>query len=155
MKIAKLHSLLLMAAVAMMVASCSDDGCLENRSAVPRAAFYQGSSAVSVSRLSVVGIGVPGDSNLVTGATASQVELPLRATSGSTSFSLSIDSVGTDTLTLSYTAVPTFVSKECGATYFYDIKGVTVTHNFIDSVTVLTPTITNTAQTNLKIYLQQ
>lgn len=155
MRMAKLHILPLMAALGLVATACSDDGCTQNRNAMPLADFYQGSSAVTVRGVSLVGIGVPGDSDLVADSTASQVQLPLRATQGSTSFRLSIDSVGVDTLTINYIAVPTFVSKECGATYFYDISGVNVTHNGIDSVTVLTPTITNESQVNFRIYLKQ
>ena len=71
------------AAVVMMTGgSCSDDSCFDNSSALPLAAFYQGSNAVTVTNLTVKGVGAPGDTLLAEAASLSRLYLPFRLDAG-------------------------------------------------------------------------
>ena len=104
-----------------------------------------------------MGIGVPGDSLLLDGTTTSEVYLPLRASTSTTSYALwrpSSDGTTTvrDTLTLDYEPIEYFHSIECGAMYNFDIKRLSHTTHGIDSVVLLTPLVTNSRTPALRIH---
>ncbi len=147
------------ATIAISATSCSSDGCTDNGSSLPLAAFCASGSgsSVSVDNVTVRGIGAPGDSAIASGETLSQVYLPLRLSSDTTSFVLTFgtDSTSTvsDTLTMCYRAVPTFVSKDCGAMYNFEIASHSCTHHAIDSVAMLYNVITNANHVSIKIYV--
>lgn len=140
---------------AMLVASCSSDGCLNNRNSILLAGFYQlGTEAqVYVTKMSVYGIGAPNDSTLLdTTRNAQQVYLPLRSDTTVTSF---VFDAGTlrDTLTIDYSSYPYFDGEDCGAMWRYEIHNVTYTRQFIDSVLVTDPLITNIERERMMIFL--
>ena len=144
-------------ALVLCVASCSDDSCSDNGSSLPLATFYVGNNPQSISRLSIMGIGVPGDSLLADGTSINEAYLPLRASTTTTSYALwrtSADSSVTvrDTVTLTYRAIEYFHSIECGAMYNFDIQHVSHTTHGIDSVVVLTPLVTNARVPALRIH---
>lgn len=146
-------------ALVLTLAACSNDSCYDNGSSLPLAAFYLNGTQQSVPGLSIMGIGVPGDSLLADGESLKEAYLPLRATTTTTSyamwrtFSTSIGEVTVrDTISLSYMAVPYFHSNECGAMYNFDITSFDYTCNGIDSVVVLTPHVTNSRVPALRIY---
>lgn len=146
-------ALLLMGATA-----CTSDGCLDNGASIPLAAFYSSGKAVTIKNLTVKGVGAPGDSVLLNNASAGKVYLPLRATSSTSSFVLSYgDSVAVlpDTLTLNYEAVPTFVSHDCGAMFFFNIDSYATTHHAIDSIAITGKVIDNVDKVSIKIYMKQ
>lgn len=161
-----LHHTLLAAATlltaAATLAACSSDGCTDNGSSLPLAAFYTSGStgSLSVPNLTVRGIGAPGDSLLLSAETVSQVYLPLRPSCDSTSFVLNYggqsttEARTTDTLTLRYRAVPAFVSQECGAMYVFEIGSWSATAHGIDSVAIDDPVITNANRIAIKIYMR-
>ena len=143
-------------AMALCWASCSDDSCRENGSSLPLATCYSGTQQ-GVNGLSIMGIGVPGDSLLVDSATVNETYLPLRASTSSTSYALwrtSSDGSASvrDTLTIDYTPVAFFHSVECGAMYNFDIHHVSHTSHGIDSVVLLTSLVTNTRTPSMRIY---
>lgn len=152
---------LLIAAAAVLTA-CSDDTCSDNGSSLPLVAFYVGTTQQSVYGLSITGIGVPGDSVLVNSNTVNQAYLPLRAGATSTAYALTRRHVNgqdttvvRDTLTVDYRPVAFFHSKECGAMYNFDISSLTCTCHGIDSVVLLTPLITNSRATAMRIYFTE
>ena len=139
--------------------ACNDDSCFENGSSLPLVQCYMDDAPTTVSGLTIMGIGVPGDSLLADSSALKEVYLPLRASVGTTSYALwrwvFIDSMKVeycDTLTIDYEAIEYFHSAECGAMYNFDIKHVTCTNNAIDSVTLLTTLITNALTPSLRIY---
>ncbi len=158
MKINAKHRVLLLVATLLCLAGCSSDGCFDNGSAVPLAGFYSATtgSGVTIDSLTVQGVGAPGDSCLALKESVSQLYLPLRSTTSTTQFSLDYNAatVAPDTITFHYTPVPTFVSRDCGAMFFYDIASVDYTTHLIDSVAVLYPTITNQDRVSIKIYMR-
>ena len=152
----------------LFLTSCSTSGCLENQSALPKALFYTASVSesgdvtdriVSIDSIQVWGVGSPGDSLLVDGR-ASSTYLPLRSSASSVRFcfhytqrNLSSSALN-DTLTLTYTSDPRFISEECGAMYFYTVTSLSSTRHLIDSVRLTDSLVTNFDKETLRIYFR-
>lgn len=150
--------MLLGAMLALGAAACSE-GCLDNKNSLPKAGFYSSvtGEAVSVSGLSVGGVGAPHDSLLLRDGTVSEIYLPFRAASTDVSYRFAVALAPGDTIsdevTFEYETTPYFVSEECGAMYRYRITGVWFDGNLIDSVAVTDSLITNVDAERIKIYL--
>lgn len=142
-------------AVAVGVASCSSDGCTNNRNSIPMAGFYDlaTGNSVSVQRLKVYGLGAPNDSLLLdTARSEHQLYLPLRGTQTRTAFVFDAGTVY-DTLTIDYESYPYFDGEDCGAMWRYLITDVRYNRTLIDSVLVTDPLITNIERERLMIFL--
>ena len=145
---------------ALCLTACNDDSCYDNGSSLPLAAFYLGNSQQTITGLTIMGIGAPGDSLLADSSALKEVYLPLRASVGTTRYAISRwVGVGTamaqqlhDTLTLDYEPIAYFHSAECGAMYNFNLHDVRCTINGIDSVVVITPLVTNSRTPALRIY---
>lgn len=148
--------------VAMLTCSCSTDGCMENRSSIPRAEFYSSDgTAITLDSLEITGIGAPDDSALVkAGTDVAEVSLPMRSTMTSTSWCFSykwsyLDTPAlNDTITFNYDSLPWFASEECGAMYHYRITRISWTDHLVDSVVALDSLITNMEKVQLRIYFR-
>ena len=144
----------------LCMTACGDNSCYDNGSSLPLAACCMGGSQQTISGLTIMGIGVPGDSLLADSSSISELYLPLRASVGSTSFAISRwVGAGTptarqlhDTLTLDYEPIAFFHSVECGAMYNFDIHRISFTTNGIDSVELLTRLVTNSPTPTLRIH---
>jgi hypothetical protein len=144
----------------MDLTACNDDSCYDNGSSLPLAAFYLGNSQQTITGLTIMGIGAPGDSLLADSSALKEVYLPLRASVGTTRYAISRwVGAGTpmaqqlhDTLTLDYEPIAYFHSAECGAMYNFNLHDVRCTINGIDSVVVITPLVTNSRTPALRIY---
>ena len=151
---------IILALAALCLTACSDDSCYDNGSSLPLATLCIGGSQQTITGLTIMGIGVPGDSLLADSSALSEVYLPLRASVGTTSYAISRwVGAGTtmarelhDTLTLNYEAIAYFHSAECGAMYNFNIHNVHCTTNGIDSVVVITPLVTNSRTPALRIH---
>ena len=146
-------------ALVLTLAACSNDSCYDNGSSLPLATFYINGTHQSIPGLSIMGIGVPGDSLLANNQSLDEAYLPLRASTSSTSYTLwrmfttATDTVAVrDTITLNYEAVPFFHSAECGAMYNFYIKSVRHTSHGIDSVVLLTTLVINSRTRALRIH---
>ena len=145
---------------ALYLTACNDDSCYDNGSSLPLAAFYLGKSQQTITGLTIMGIGAPGDSLLADSSALKEVYLPLRASVGTTRYAISRwVGAGTpmaqqlhDTLTLDYEPIAYFHSAECGAMYNFNLHDVRCTINGIDSVVVITPLVTNSRTPALRIY---
>lgn len=136
--------------------ACSSDGCTDNSSAIPKAVFYQNNTQATFKALTVKGIDAPGDSLLVDSAATTQVYLPLRINSSTVKWVLNYHTTGieNDTLTLNYEAIPQFVSRDCGAMFFFHITTCSYTGHFIDHIVITDSLITNIDRTYLQIHMQ-
>lgn len=147
---------LLMLMLPVVVAACSDSGCIGNSSSIPLAAFYDydTGAAGSIGPVTIRGIRAPGDSCLVDNTTVNQVYLPLQASAGSSTFVFDFhdDELPPDTLTLRYEAVPYFHSSECGVMYLFNISGYDVTDYLIDSIALPYQVINNEDKVTIKLY---
>jgi len=146
-------------AACLLLAACGDDSCQGNGSSLPLAVFYVGDTQQTIQQLSVMGIGVPGDSLLLSNASANEIYLPLRAGATATSFAfsrtLSSATFVQDTLTVRYQPITYFHSTECGAMYNFDIEHIDCTTHGIDSVVLITPLVTNATTPAMRIYFRQ
>lgn len=158
------HSILLLAAILLVgVAACnSDEGCEGNTSSMPLAGFYssQTKKAITIDSLTVFGVGVPNDSLLLDTAQASQTYFPLDIEKTQARFVIRYDQQQlaalklADTITIDYTPRPYFHSEECGAMYYFDVKGYRTTNVLIDSMQIITPVFDNTTAETIKIYFR-
>ena len=141
---------------------CSNSACLDNKSAITLAGFYDMStrSAISVDSLQIGGVDAPDDSLLVDITRVTEVYLPMRAAYSTTSFYIHYaqkalcDPRLNDTLTFEYTAKPYFASDECGAMYIYQIHGLHYTNHLIDSIGVEDSLITNANKQYIHIFFR-
>lgn len=180
-------------AATLLMSGCAGTDCLENRSSLPLAGFYgvapgeaPGAEArsVSVSQLTVYGIGAPGDSLLYESATLSEAWLPFRLDSDNTSYvfrymayapsdddttapgendaeapgeavsPLPVELIPADTVTFRYVRRPWFADVACGAMYNFEVTGIEHTGFAIDSVVCPKGVITNLPEENLRIYFR-
>lgn len=145
---------------------CSTTGCTDNQNSLPLAGFYTTGAdgepmEISIDSLEIGGVGAPGDSLLYTASdNLSQVYLPLRSTSPTTSFCIHYaqkalsDPALNDTLTFDYSASPYFASEECGALYYYRISRLKHTTHLIDSIVITDSLITNADLERIRIYFR-
>lgn len=147
--------------MAAVTSGCSTSGCTELQSATPRADFYSALThkQVSIDSLSIVGIGAPGDSAIVTpDRSVSSVYLPMRPGADTTSWRIAYARKAyaaadiADTITIAYKRQPWFAGEECGAMYRYHINSVAYTRNLIDSVSIPDSLVTNIDRSTLNIY---
>ncbi len=158
------HSILLLAVILLVgVAACnSDEGCEGNTSSMPLAGFYssQTKKAITIDSLTVFGVGVPNDSLLLDTAQASQTYFPLDIEKTQARFVIRYDQQQlaalklADTITIDYSPRPYFHSEECGAMYYFDVKGYRTTNVLIDSMQIIAPVFDNTTAETIKIYFR-
>ncbi|MGN1245490.1 MAG: DUF6452 family protein [Muribaculaceae bacterium] len=164
MRKALAYILVTVAALAVWaVTSCSNESCLENQSAVPRCGFYssQSKKQVSIDSITVYAVGVPGDTMLVEcGRSVAKLYMPLDMGNDVTRYVIHYDAVllsdvrYNDTLTIHYERVPYFVSHECGAMYYFDVKDYGCTNHLIDSVTITADRFTNLDVETIQFYMR-
>lgn len=142
---------------------CNSSGCLDNRSAIPLAEFYNSDTGQSLTldSLEIRGVGAPDDSVLVAaGTAASQAYLPMRSSHDLIQWCFAYrrhdvdDAANNDTLSIRYDSKPYFASNECGVIYQYHISELTHTSHFIDSVAIADSVVTNIDKVYLKIYFK-
>jgi hypothetical protein len=152
----KYGALVAVVILAATMLSCNNDNCKGNSNGIPLAAFFDDDKQVSITNLTVYGIGAPNDSAIIRKTAASQVYLPLRITVPTCSyvFDYNDDGMLNDTITLNYDVIPYFESVECGSMYNFKITSWEYTQNAIDSVAIPNPLITNSDVVTIKIYMQ-
>lgn len=157
------HSIFLLAAILLVgIAACNDEGCEGNTSSMPLAGFYssQTKKAITIDSLTVFGVGVPNDSLLLDTAKASQTYFPLDIKKMQARFVIRYDQKQlaalnlADTVTIDYSPRPYFHSEECGAMYYFDVKGYRTTNVLIDSMQIIAPVFDNTTAETIKIYFR-
>lgn len=156
----KILTIIAAATLLLSVAGCNTSGCMQNQSSIPLAGFYSYSTlkAITIDSIDIYGIGATGDQSLLDSPTASSVYLPLRSDMPATSFCFrylqkELDHTQLyDTINISYTSEPRFVSEECGAMYFYTVTKITHTTHLIDSVALLNPLIDNFDTERIQIF---
>jgi len=112
--------------------------------------------SVAFDTLRISGLGTPDDS-VMTVCNSSQAYLPFNIESHTTSFVFAyhdMPEVLNDTLTFTYDINPWFESSKCGVIYRYDVKGISHTTHFVDSVRCPGGVIDNTPGQNIFIYFR-
>lgn len=151
------------ALAAIIPAACSNSACLENRTAVPQADFYSGTTnkPVALDSLRISGVGAPADSVLLApGKAVSSVTLPMPVSSDQVKWAIDycwkeFEALDLhDTITIGYEPVPHFLSNDCGATFFYRVRSLSHTSCLIDSVIIADSLITNVVRPDFIIYFR-
>lgn len=145
-----------------IISGCSNSACLENKSALPLAGFYDMGTrrSISVDSLQIGGVDAPDDSLLLDNTMADEVFLPMRTGHTSTKFFIHYtqkaisDPRFNDTLTFDYEARPYFASEECGAMYIYKVEKLNYTKHIIDSVGIVDSLITNANRQYIHIFFR-
>ena len=149
--------------IGAVLTSCNSSGCLDNRSAIPLAEFYNSETGQSLTldSLEIRGLGAPGDSVLVSAGTAvSQAYLPMRSSHELIQWCFAYrrhdldDAANNDTLSIRYASLPYFASNECGVIYQYHISELTHTSHYVDSVAIADSVVTNIDKVYLKVYFK-
>lgn len=150
-------------AALLVCAACSSGGCIDGRSGVPKVEFRATDTAapIRLDSLRISGVDAPGDSAIMRpSATASTVNLPLRADAHSTRWCIAYkqkaldDPRLNDTLTFDYDATPYFVNDDCGVGFRYYINNLSSTHHLIDSVEIVDPLVTTVDKVYVAIYFR-
>ncbi len=141
---------------------CNSTGCLENRSSIPKAGFYNSEGhQISLDSVTITGVGVEGGEPINRiGSSISSISLPMRSTMDKTTWEFGYkwkylaDGTLTDTLSFDYNSTPYFASEECGVIYRYHITKMHHTTNLIDSIILVDSLITNIDTEQIKIYFR-
>lgn len=159
-KVLNIFSLIIAGTAALQ--SCNAVGCTDNKSSIPLAGFYsyENLTAITVSNVSIGGVGAPDDSLLVNNSSVEKVYLPFRADAGQSKFFIRYEDKDLnfpelfDTITFNYTAIPYFASKECGAMFRYRIDDYAYTRHIVDSVGLVSDVMTNADVETIRIYFR-
>lgn len=149
------YGLALILLLCTFIVSCSSNGCENNQNAIPMAGFYDYATreSLTVSGLSVYGVGAPNDSLVMAPTkTAHQVWLPFRGLQDFAAFRFDFGEEE-NTVTFSYDAIPYYEGEDCGAMWRYHITNVEWDGATIDSVSVTDPIITNIERERIMIFL--
>lgn len=151
-------------ALLLLICSCSRDECLENKTTLPQIAFFDSAypdQKVTLDSTAIYAEGVPGGKLLLDSLkTASSLTLPFNLESGHTDYIFEYLRKDLrrlnlrDTLHISYSLTPYFVSSACGVSYRILIEDLTSTHFLIDSVATPQALITNQKKTNIIVYFR-
>lgn len=152
----------LAAMLATIVWGCNTNGCLENRSSIPKAGFYSSDdNPIGLDSVCITGVGVQGGEPInKVGTSISQISLPMRSTMDNTTWEFGYQwkylGGGTlsDTISFDYESTPYFASEECGVIYRYHITDMRYTTNLIDSIILVDSLITNIDTEQIKIYFR-
>ena len=156
-----LTRILILPLLPLLFASCNYT-CTDNSTSLPVAGFYSSSTKqkISISTITVGGVGAYKDSLLVNNTSASQTFLPFRSSTGEVKFFFHYgqdgldDDAHNDTITFNYESYPYFVSEECGAMYRYNITRCLYTTKLINKVVIADSLITNVGEEHIQIYFQ-
>ena len=139
-----------------------DSGCFENRTSIPKAAFYaynMPDNAITVDSITVYGIGQQSGAMLIDcGKKVSQFSIPFRNDADTTQYVIRYDMKALarynicDTLTISYTRYPHFISADCGVTFNYTIKDLSYTTHMLDSAALMVDEVTNVDEETMRLY---
>lgn len=145
------------------LSACNTTGCLENRSSVPLAGFYDAATKkqITLDSLQIFGADAPADTILSKpGTPISQIYLPMRAAKNNVMWFIqykwkALDNPNlTDRIDIQYTTKPYFASEDCGVVYHYRITNLQYTRNLIDSIAITDSLITNLDTERIKIYFR-
>jgi hypothetical protein len=147
-------SLLLITGIIFFLQSCTPGTCFEETKSSVKISFYSSTTRKALPPDSITVSGLERDSLIYFRAAKVQPALlQLNAATTSSSFILMINGV-TDTIKITYSSYPHFISKECGYTFYQHLDTITPVGNFhiIKSIDYINRTITNLNIENIQIY---
>lgn len=142
-------------------AACTSTGCLENGSAIPLARMCDSATGqtLTLDSLRIYGLGAPADSSLTSAADqVSEVYLPVNPAATTTAWVIEYRRKAllglSDTVAMTYEAIPYLASDDCGAMYAYRVKSLAATTHLIDSIELTETLITNAESPSIRIYFR-
>ena len=161
MKIKKITKslLLILVAIGIITACSSDDTCRESKVVEMGMTLYVDSinpatglwveQKITVEPLTIHGVGV--DSLLTDSESVSSVKAPLNQFAETSAFRFDFGSFS-DTITIHHKNSIELLSLECGSVRTYNIESASTSGHFIDSITILNPSVTNFHVENIKLH---
>ncbi len=133
--------------------SCSDTDCLATNTAYVSYVFYnENGRTVSLSdTVTVTAAGT--DSVLINSEVSpSLFQLPLSYTNTVDTFIIHYTEKLIDSIFVTHTNIPHFISMDCGTGMYYYLDAISSTNNAIDSIMISNPTVDYNEKENVKIY---
>lgn len=146
--------------LAASLTACTEVDCPLDNVVAATCTLYESESGSALTFAGVVSVtSEPTDVLLLNQlANAADFQLTLRqtVTTDTLRFDFASDEVGevSDTVFLTHTNVPHFESVDCPAVVFHTLTAVTATHNLIDSVRIVRPTVDYEDLENFRIYMR-
>jgi hypothetical protein len=147
--------LLITASFILSIAGCeNDEACLSNQNAVQASllsAWWEEDNDTTLTEVSVTGLNM--EDSIYRNQTISGLFLPLNYHTDTTSFVISVKTLK-DTIHFIYEKELDFISGECGYIFSFDLDTVIHSNAFIDSVSVIYPTVQyGETLENIKLYI--
>ncbi|MBR6287049.1 MAG: hypothetical protein IKR18_08715 [Bacteroidaceae bacterium] len=141
-------------AVSSLVAACSSINCQLNNTVYTTYGLYYRNNPITVTdTLTVTTLG--SDSVLLNKKTdMSSIELPMSYTGETDVIVLSFMEQSNDTIWISHTNYPYYETPECGTAIFHEITNIHHTHNLIDSIEIVKPTVNYDGKENVRIHFK-
>ncbi len=148
-------------ATALLLSSCSSNGCYEGMRVKLYANFYTTNLlgkaiAVQVDSITVKGVG--SDSIIYTNQTLSGFELDLNTNATQTRYLITTQQNGflfVDTLTVEHQNTPWFQSMECGGRVFSTLKGCKVKGVIFESAVIADSAVINQKSEHVRLFIQK
>lgn len=147
----------------VLFSGCSNNECLDNKTTIPKIAFFAAGSGQTLYLDSVIiyGIGAPGERQLTdTSDYFEAATLPLRLDCDTTRYvfrylqSYLREYDMTDTLTFICERQPWFVSSACGVSMRFHVKAYSCSCHVMDSIACMTPVIDNQDMVNFRLFFR-
>lgn len=149
---AKKFIYVIVAITMVLIPACSSESCDEPYDALVNISL-RSDAAPEIGRIdsiTVYGTGME-ESVLYDTLSLSLLELPLFPGAESLSYIIRHGSL-TDTVTIEYTSEMQFISKACGYSFFYTIRGVNYTTHSINRILIINDYITPGYEENLRAF---
>jgi hypothetical protein len=145
--------------ISLIFVSCTPEHCFEGTESFLKARFYDKTELKAFPPDSVTLYGLTMDSAKIynNSIKLDPAMIPLNPATDSVSFLIKINGIA-DTMTIFYSSYYHFLSKECGFTYYHDLKPnfasdtIVYTRNAIDSIYINKIVITTENEENIRIY---
>lgn len=133
--------------------SCSSGTCFEDTipGVVTEILSSETKEVFTCDSIKVTGLSVYGDTLITDETSVSVFEFSLDPGNTLSKLVFLLDAVA-DTVTITYTSYPHYISPGCGYTFFNQITDIEWTDNIIDSLKIDNQSVTLDGQKNLRLY---
>jgi len=144
--------LIIVAAIMLLMISCTPGSCFEETESYVKASFYDNVSKTLHAPDSLTLYGLSNDSMIYNKTTSVQPALiPLNSSTESCTFVIDINGAS-DTVEFQYNSFPHLILKECGYTYYHHLDSVLFKNHAIKGIYISNKTITNLNVENIRIF---
>jgi len=142
-----------LALLTLLLPACSQQACYDDTDPLVNVSlFVSGTGAAQkTDSLKITGLTGSTPVELFKAASVSRFSVPLNPAEETSVMVITLNGVA-DTATISYSSFVHLVSPECGYTFFNVIKGLSTTHNIIDSLIIENKNITINGERNMRLF---